>query len=218
MAIINDEALKRTNTCGQLRLSDVGKHVTLCGWVRSYRDHGGVVFIDLRDRTGISQVVFDLPEHKDNAAEVAMYEVARSLRNEWVISITGTVRPRGEGRENPKIPTGQVEILGTGLVVLNESKPVPFSPDGFSDVSEDLRLKYRYIDLRRPEMVRALTLRHKFCKAMRDVLDGDGLLRWKRRSSPRARRKALATSSCLRACSRACSTPCRKARSSSNRF
>ena len=194
MATLNDEVLKRTHTCGQLRAEDVGKHVRLCGWVRSYRDHGGVIFIDLRDRAGITQVVFDLPtpahlpeaggcggqagmpEHKDNAAEVAMYDLARTLRAEWVISISGLVRPRGQGRENPKLPTGRIEVLGDTLTVLNESKPVPFSPDEYTDVSEDARLRYRYIDLRRPEMARALMMRHRICKAMRDVLDAAGFI------------------------------------------
>jgi aspartyl-tRNA synthetase len=176
MATFSDEVLKRTHTCGQLRIEDAGRHVRLCGWVRSYRDHGGVVFIDLRDRTGITQVVFDLPEHKDNAAEIEMYQTAQSLRAEWVISIWGRVRPRGEGRENPKLPTGRVEVLGESLTVLNESRPVPFSPDEYSQVTEDTRLRYRYIDLRRTEMTRALMMRHRICTIMRQTLDAAGFV------------------------------------------
>src|SRR6056297_861103 len=166
-----DEALKRTHTNGQLRLENDGDQVSLCGWVRSYRDHGGVVFIDLRDCNGITQVVFDTPDDPSDADQVEMYELARSLRNEWVIAVTGKVRPRGPERENPKIPTGQIEVVGTALTLLNKSDTVPFEPDEFSNVSEEMRLKYRYIDLRRPEMSSALRLRHRICKTMRDVLD-----------------------------------------------
>jgi len=166
----SDDVLKRTHTCGQLRAADIGAAVRVCGWVRSYRDHGGVVFIDLRDRDGITQVVFDLPPADDAAAE-AMYALARALRNEWVISAGGKVRSRGEGRVNPKLPTGEIEVLGDSLTVLNKSDAVPFSPDEFTEVSEETRLKYRYIDIRRTEVARALRLRHRICKAMRDTLD-----------------------------------------------
>ena len=175
METFSDDVLKRTHTCGQLRDSDIGLDVRLAGWVRSYRDHGGVVFIDLRDRESITQVVFDLPVEGDEAAKV-MYELARSLRNEWVIAAAGTVRSRGDERENPKLPTGKIEVLGQSLTVLNRSDTVPFEPDEFGSVAEETRLKYRYIDLRRPVMTRALTLRHQICKAMRDVLDGRGFL------------------------------------------
>ncbi len=154
----------------------MGKHVHLCGWVRSYRDHGGVVFIDLRDRDGITQVVFDLPEDPGHKAEADLYALARALRNEWVIAVGGTVRPRGADRENPKLPTGQIEVLGDSLTVLNRSDTVPFEPDEFTDVSEETRLRYRYIDLRRPEMMKALVLRHRISRAMRDVLDGLGFI------------------------------------------
>ncbi|MGA2265339.1 MAG: aspartate--tRNA ligase [Phycisphaerae bacterium] len=171
-----DERLQRTHTCGQLRAGDVGKTVRLCGWVRSYRDHGGVVFIDLRDREGITQVVFDLPKDPNSKAETERYNLARALRNEWVISVGGTVRPRGADRENPKLPTGQIEVLGECLTVLNRSDTVPFEPDEFTDVSEETRLRYRYIDLRRPEMMQALVLRHRISKTMRDVLDGLGFI------------------------------------------
>ncbi len=170
----SDEVLRRTHTCGQLRAEDVGKEVRLCGWVRSYRDHGGVVFIDLRDREGITQVVFNMPDDATDQAEVARYDLAQSLRNEWVISAAGTVRPRGEGRENPKLPTGQIEVLVRELTVLNKSETVPFEPDEFTNVSEETRLKYRFIDIRRPEMTRALILRSQICKAMRDELDAAG--------------------------------------------
>lgn len=171
METFSDDVLKRTHTCRQLRAEDIGSHVQLCGWVRSYRDHGGVVFIDLRDRDGITQVVFDTPDDTDNAESVERYSLARLLRNEWVISISGTVRSRGDERENPKLPTGKIEVLGDRLTILNRCDPVPFSPDEYGSVSEEMRLRYRYIDIRRTEMTRALRLRHRICKTMRDVLD-----------------------------------------------
>ncbi|MCJ7544285.1 MAG: aspartate--tRNA ligase [Phycisphaerae bacterium] len=176
MALPSDDVLKRTHHCGQLRLADSGKKVRLCGWVRSYRDHGGVVFVDLRDRDWITQVVFDLPADPHNQAEADRYAQARALRNEWVIAVSGAVRPRGKDRENPKLPTGQIEVLGESLTVLNRSDTVPFEPDEFTDVSEETRLRYRYIDLRRPEMMRALVLRHRICRTMRDVLDREGFI------------------------------------------
>ena len=172
---ISDQALKRTHTCGQLRAADIGSHVRLCGWVRSYRDHGGVVFVDLRDRDGITQVVFDLPSG-NNPAEQQMYELARSLRGEWVISAAGKVRPRGPERENPKLATGQIEVICDELVLLNRAETVPFEPDEFSEVAEETRLRYRYVDIRRPSMTAALRLRHQISRAMRGVLDDQGFV------------------------------------------
>ncbi|HUS46801.1 MAG TPA: aspartate--tRNA ligase [Phycisphaerae bacterium] len=176
METFSDEVLKRTHTCGQLRIEDVAAHVRLCGWVKSYRDHGGVVFIDLRDRDGVTQVVFDVPKDAGDAAAVRRYNLARSLRNEWVIAASGKVRPRGSDRENPKLPTGQIEVLGETLSLLNKSETVPFEPDEYSNVSEETRLRYRYIDIRRPEMTQALRLRHRICRAMRDTLDAGGFV------------------------------------------
>ncbi len=165
------DEMKRTHTCGDLRIEDDASRVRLCGWVRSYRDHGGVVFIDLRDRDGITQVVFDLPEDPNDPEQAERYRQARALRNEWVIAVTGVVRPRGPERENPKLPTGKIEVLGEQLAVLNRSDVVPFEPDEYSDVSEELRLKYRYVDIRRAEMADALRMRHRICRTMRRVLD-----------------------------------------------
>ncbi|MBT3200142.1 MAG: aspartate--tRNA ligase [Phycisphaerales bacterium] len=173
--MISDATLKRTHNCGQLRESDLDSEVRLCGWVRSYRDHGGVIFVDLRDRFGITQVVFDTPEEGDEAGK-AMYALADSLRNEWVISVAGLVRHRGEDRINPKLDTGQIEVVSTELTVLNESDSVPFEPDSFTEVAEDTRLKYRYIDLRRPEMTRSMILRHEITAAMRSVLNEEGFI------------------------------------------
>jgi aspartyl-tRNA synthetase len=175
MEQLSPDILKRTHHLGQLRESDIGQAVRLCGWVKSYRDHGGIVFIDLRDREGVTQVVFDLPEGSD-AAATEMYNLARSLRNEWVISTSGVVRHRGEDRVNPKLPTGTVEVLGASLTVLNRSDTVPFEPDEFTDVSEETRLRFRYLDLRRPAMTRALRLRHQITRAMRNVLDEAGFV------------------------------------------
>ncbi len=172
METFSDEVLKRTHSCSELSADDIGAQVRLCGWVKSYRDHGGVVFIDLRDRDGLTQVVFDIPEDKSDAAAMGRYNLARTLRNEWVIAVSGKVRPRGPERENPKLPTGRIEVIADSLSLLNKSETVPFEPDEFTDVSEEMRLRYRYIDIRRPEMTKALRLRHRICKAMRDILDG----------------------------------------------
>jgi aspartyl-tRNA synthetase len=156
---------RRTHTCGELRVENVGQSVTLNGWVQNYRDHGGLVFIDVRDRYGKTQVVFD-PK-----LDGTMHELARTLRAEHVISATGDVVDRGEAR-NPKIPTGAIEIKATSLTVLNRSEVPPFEI-GTEDepASEDIRLRYRYLDLRRPKMQRILMLRHQIIRAMRDYLE-----------------------------------------------
>ena len=122
MEAYSDKVLKRTHSCGQLRTEDTDTEVRLCGWVRSYRDHGGVVFFDLRDRDGITQVVFDLPD-PGNVEGEKMYKLARAIRNEWVIAVAGKVRSRGSERENPKLPTGQIEVICSDLTVLNRSCP-----------------------------------------------------------------------------------------------
>ncbi len=174
MQAVGDDILKRSHSCGALTAEDIDSRVRLCGWVRSYRDHGGVVFIDLRDREGITQVVFDSEAEDDESR--ARYELADSLRNEWVVAVAGTVRHRGEERVNPKLPTGEIEVLADELVVLGRADTAPFTPDEYSDVSEEMRLKFRYIDIRRPEMARNLRLRHRICKAMRDTLDAQGFV------------------------------------------
>ena len=177
METFTDDVLKRTHTCGQLELADEGRSVRLCGWVRSYRDHGGVIFVDLRDRDGITQVAFD----PDMLSE-EQFKLADGLRNEWVIAIAGTVRDRGEdpasgkSRHNPKLATGEIEVLCTELTLLNKSDTVPFEPDEYATASEEMRLKYRYVDIRRPEMMRRLRLRHQICKAMRAELDDAGFV------------------------------------------
>ncbi|MCL2347872.1 MAG: aspartate--tRNA ligase [Planctomycetaceae bacterium] len=155
----------RTKTCGELRATDQGKEVTLSGWVDSYRDHSGVLFVDLRDRYGKTQVVFS---SKMGEKE---FELAKSFRMEDVIQVTGVVNLRPEGTNNPKIGTGEIELRATQVVLLNKSDVLPFLPTGFDIPAEEMRLKYRYLDLRRPEMQRTLMLRHKITKVMRDYFD-----------------------------------------------
>ncbi len=158
---------KRTHSCGALRAADIDKPVTLAGWVNSYRDHGGVIFIDLRDRGGITQVVFH-PEHKQ------AHDLADKLRNEDVVSVSGACVARQPGMANKKLPTGEIEIEATTLELLNKAQTPPFFPDEAERVAEETRLKYRYIDLRRPRMNHILQTRHRVTKIMRDYFDGQG--------------------------------------------
>ncbi|HST31038.1 MAG TPA: aspartate--tRNA ligase, partial [Chthoniobacterales bacterium] len=159
----------RTQDCNSLRKSDIGKEVTLAGWVHVSRDHGGVIFIDLRDREGLTQVVFR-PE--ENAA---LAKEAHTLRSEDVIQVTGKVAPRVPGTENPKLATGDVEVIPASLKILNRADDLPFPIDAEIH-NEDLRLTYRYYDLRRPELSRNLRIRHRAAKATRDYLDSQGYL------------------------------------------
>lgn len=155
---------KRTHNCGQLRLEQVGNEVTLMGWVAKRRDHGGVIFVDLRDRWGITQVVFR-PDLKADT-----HSVAESIRNEFVIAIKGTVEPRPEGMANPNLPTGQIDIECTDLKLLNTADTPPFAIESDVEVNEELRLRYRYLDLRRPNMQEALILRHTAAQQTRRYL------------------------------------------------
>jgi len=160
--------LKRTHNCGQLRLEDAGKKVTLAGWVHSYRDHGNLVFIDLRDREGLTQLVFN-PETQPEA-----HNLAKMVRCEWVIAAKGVIQPRSKGMENPKLPTGQIEVSVQQLEILNVSKTPPFEIDNAEKTSEELRLASRYVDLRRPEMQQILRTRHQVTKLVRDYFDALG--------------------------------------------
>ena len=153
--------------CGALRPSDIGREITLSGWVASRRDHGGVIFIDLRDRDGITQIVFRPELHAEAAA------AAHSLRSEDVVTVTGKVTARLEGTENPKLSTGAVEVVVSSLLVLNRSEVPPFPMDE-RIAHEDLRLTHRFLDLRRPAMAENLRLRHRVTKTIRDVLDTEG--------------------------------------------
>ena len=155
----------RTHTCGELRTDHIGKHVVLNGWVDTRRDLGGVIFIDLRDRYGITQVVFE-PSFNIDA-----HNHGKALRSEFVISIEGTVRKRPEGTENDQIPTGQIDVMVDKVIILNEAETTPFQIQDKVDVSEDVRLKYRYLDLRRPEMQQNLILRHKMYLIVRKYFD-----------------------------------------------
>jgi aspartyl-tRNA synthetase len=157
--------LLRTHTCGELRAAQIGQEVTLCGWVDSYRDHGGSLFVDLRDRYGKTQVVFTPDGGPDLIA------VARQLRTEFVIAVTGKVAKRPEGTINPKLDTGEIELRSRSVELLNKSLVPPFQPGAMELPGEDLRLKYRYLDLRRPDMQRTIVLRHRIVKAMRDYFD-----------------------------------------------
>jgi len=162
--------LLRTHTCGELRTEHIGQTVTLCGWVDTYRDHSGVLFVDLRDRYGKTQVVFGPEGGAKNL------QAARSLRSEFVVAVTGRVAARPEGTINPKLVTGEVELRVERLEILNSSLTPPFQPGGKELPGEDLRLKYRYVDLRRAEMQTTLLLRHRMVKIMRDYFDELGFI------------------------------------------
>lgn len=162
--------MKRTDYCGNIGVSRIGEQVTLLGWLHRRRDHGGVLFLDLRDREGIIQAVVN-PEEKET------YENAKEVRNEFVLAIHGTVQARPAGTENPSLKTGKVEVQVTGLEVLNPSKTPPFSIENDHEtVSETVRLQYRYLDLRRPEMQKNFAVRHKVSMLTRDFLNENGFL------------------------------------------
>jgi len=161
--------IKRSHSCGVLRKESAGEEVCLAGWVNSYRDHGGVAFVDLRDRAGITQIVF----HPDHAAAHA---IGRALRNEDVVAIRGKVRQREAGKANPNMVTGEIEVSATWAELVNKCDPPPFVPSQRDTVNEDMRLKYRYLDLRRKEVSDAMITRHRVTKIMRDYCDEHGFL------------------------------------------
>lgn len=163
--------MMRTHTCGQLRATDVGSSTTLCGWVQNNRDHGGVIFIDLRDRHGLTQVVFD--------ADVCGAEgkaLADKLRGEWVVQVTGEVRSRGEKNANKNLSTGAIEVFAKTLTVLNQAQTPPFEIDEHAKVGEEVRLKSRFLDLRRPAMQKKLITRHKVMQSARRYFDLNGFV------------------------------------------
>jgi len=160
----------RTHTCGELNVNDVGKEVTLCGWVATRRDHGKLIFIDIRDRDGITQVVFN---PKDSPAT---HSKAQELRSEFVIKLKGKVGARPAGNVNPKLPTGQIEVIGQDLEILNPSLTPPFEIADDLEVTEEMRLKYRYLDLRRKKVFHNLTLRSNLYKIIRNFLDQQGFI------------------------------------------
>jgi aspartyl-tRNA synthetase len=160
----------RTHNCGELREKNVGEHVVLNGWVDTRRDLGGIIFIEMRDRYGIMQVVFE-PTFNETA-----HHQAKDLRHEFVIAVEGTVRKRPAGTENPALPTGLVDVMVDKLIILNEAKTPPFPIKDETDVNEDIRLKYRYLDLRRPRMQRNLMMRHKMYLLTREYFDRNNFI------------------------------------------
>ncbi|MFW6148998.1 MAG: aspartate--tRNA ligase, partial [Atribacterota bacterium] len=166
----NQKKWKKTHSCGELNKKNIQQQVCLMGWVNSRRDHGGLIFVDLRDREGKTQVVFD-PKISQEA-----HNTAHKIRNEYVIAVIGEVIPRGEGLVNPNLKTGEIEVKVKCIKILNQSEPLPFSVDEYSEIGEDLRLKYRYLDLRKPDMKKNIITRHKVSQAIRNFLDKKGFL------------------------------------------
>lgn len=164
------DSWKKSHSCGELQKKDIGENIILMGWVQSRRDHGGLIFIDLRDRSGITQIVFD-PEDSAEAHQKAHY-----IKNEYVIAIEGIVVPRLAGSENPNIPTGEIEVKAKQIKILNISEALPFNIDDKLEINDNLRLKYRYLDLRRPKMQINMNLRHQTCMEIRNYLNNKGFL------------------------------------------
>ena len=162
--------LKRTHKCGELRLEHVGSQVTVMGWAQSYRNLGGLIFVGLRDRSGIVQVVFNAEQDKK------IFEKADTIRNEFVLAVVGEVMSRDKEAINDKVPTGMIEIRATELRILSKAETPPIYIEEDSNVREEVRLKYRYLDLRRPDMQRLIELRHRVCKIVRDYYDQNGFL------------------------------------------
>ena len=159
---------KRTDYCGVFKGADVGREVSVCGWVQKQRDLGSLIFIDLRDRTGIVQLAFD------DTTEPDVFEKAKSVRSEYVLAVKGVVRERAS--KNMDLPTGEIEIAVTELRILNKSETPPFEIVENSQTSEALRLKYRYLDLRRPDLQRNILMRHRITKVTRDYFDEQGFI------------------------------------------
>src|SRR4051812_35624407 len=162
--------MQRTRRCGELSTADVGEEVTLNGWVRVRRDLGNLIFLDLWDRSGLVQTVFDPADFPE------AHRIADSCRSEYVIAVKGRVVKRLPGTENPKLPTGEIELRAAQAEILTPSKTPPFPLSGDRPVDESLRLEYRFLDLRRARMQRNLELRHRLAKATRDFLDREGFL------------------------------------------
>ena len=162
--------MRRTHSCGALRAGDAGRTVTLMGWASRRRDHGGLIFVDLRDRDGVTQLVFN------PAVDPAAHEIAGRIRVEFVLGVEGTVERRPPGTVNTHLATGEIEVSARRLRILNESKPLPFPLDESQETAESLRLKYRYLDLRRPAMLGHLLLRDQVCRATRDYLHGESFV------------------------------------------
>lgn len=201
--------MMRSHYCGQLNETLDGQEITLCGWVHRRRDHGGVIFLDIRDRDGLAQVVFD-PDRAESFA------AADRVRSEYVVKITGKVRLRPVGAVNANMASGAIEVLGYELEVLNESETPPFPLNEYSDVGEETRLRYRFLDLRRPEMAEKLRLRSRMTTSIRRFLDETASSTSKRRSSPGPPRKARVTTWCRAVPTPVPSSPCRNRRNCSS--
>ncbi len=160
----------KTHTCGELGIKQIGQEVALAGWVDTYREHGGIIFLDLRDRWGITQIAID------EGATPVVHEIAKKVRNEWVLQVKGAVRARLEGKSNENLATGEIELAASEIVVLNKSNTPPFYINSDEKVDESLRLKYRYLDLRRERMQKNILLRHRVIKFIRDYLDQRGFV------------------------------------------
>jgi aspartyl-tRNA synthetase len=161
--------MKRSTYCGDVRENSIGENIVVCGWVHSRRDHGGVIFIDLRDKEGLLQIVFQ-PQNNE------MFKIAEGLRSEYVISVKGLVRKRPEGTLNPNIPTGSLELVASEFEILNTCLGLPFEISDYTETSEELRLKYRYLDLRRPNFQKNFIMRHKISNEVRNFLNDEGFL------------------------------------------
>src|SRR6266850_2516390 len=162
------ENLKRTNTCGEMTAKNEGQDVLLMGWVDRWRDHGQLIFIDLRDRDGVTQIVFNAENKPD------VHRAAKSLRSEFVLAVHGKVRVRGQGLSNPNLKTGEIEVVVDELWVLSDAKTTPFPIEDDTTTAEDLRLKYRYLDLRRPKMQETFRMRHRITMKIREYMDRHG--------------------------------------------
>lgn len=199
--------MKRTHYCGSIRRGHMGQEATLCGWVQTRRDMGGVIFLDVKDREGTAQVVCDLSYLSGED-----FHVAESLRMQSVVQVTGEIRLRDEETYNPKLATGEVELKATALTVLSQAKPLPFSLEEDAKVREELRLQYRYLDLRRPAMQRALRFRHQVQSAAERFWPRKASARWKRPCCANPRQKGRGIIWCPAAFIPARSTLCPKAR------
>lgn len=191
---------KRTMYCGDLRMEQVGQEVVLCGWVQRQRDKGGLIFVDLRDRTGICQITVDA----DSAEEVKAK--AKSLRMEYCICVKGKVLERAS--KNPNIPTGDVEVYATGMKILSESETPPFMIEENSKANDALRLTYRYLDLRRPDIQKNIMMRHQVTKLCRDYFDRHGFLEIETPMLIKSTPKGRETISCPAVCTPAASMHC----------
>ncbi len=193
---INEQSQQYTKVnCGQLRSADIGRKARLSGWVHRRRDQGALIFIDLRDRDGLTQIVFNRESNPE------AHKVAEEARSEYVLQVEGTVEGRGTDRVNPNLDTGEIEVAADSVKILNRAKPMPFEIAGNTEADEMLRLKYRYLDLRRAKMQRNLTLRHRVIKFIRDYLDERNFLEIETpilmKSTPKGRATTWSPAGCM---------------------